>query len=97
MKYRNPLYKRKKNSYALEVSCAYCKTSMAIYAKAGRGNLIKMQVPRIIESEVDLKNIKGQLLCINCKEELAKTGTYNGNIALWVVRGKINTKRLNNY
>ncbi len=68
-----------------------------MYEKIGKGNLIKMQVPRIIESEIDLQNNKGHLRCPTCKMVLARKGTYNEAVTYWVVRGKINTKRLSNY
>lgn len=99
IRYKNPYYKKPKNTYALEVSCLHCKTPIAIYAKGGKGNLIKMQVPRIVESEMDIKRsaIAGQLVCHNCGEELARQGEYNGNVTFWILRGNIATKRLDGY
>ncbi|MGO1469557.1 MAG: hypothetical protein ACTHW2_06020 [Tissierella sp.] len=97
MLYKNPLYRKKRNTYPLQVSCGHCKTSIAIYAKGGKGNLIKMQLPRIIESQIDLKRNKGHLRCTNCRRELARKGAYNENITYWIIRGKVNTKRLDNY
>ena len=97
MRYKNPHYKKNRNTHALEVSCGHCKKPVAVYAKGGKGNLIKMQIPRIIESEIDLENDKGHLLCPNCKRELARKGVYNENITYWIIRGKVNTKRLDNY
>lgn len=94
MKYKNPYYKKLKNTFLLEVSCGHCKTPILIYEKTGRGNLIKMQIRRIKEAEVDLDNYKGHLYCINCGEELAKVGTYRDRRAYWSVRGKINTKKI---
>ena len=70
---------------------------MVIYAKGGKGNLIKLQVPRIIASEVNFEKLEGNLLCSNCNEELARKGIYNGNVTYWIIRGKVNSKRLNNY
>lgn len=78
----------------LEVSCGRCKTPVVMYEKAGKGNLIKMQIARIIESEIDLKKHKGHLICPSCKMELARRGTYRNNIAYWTIRGRINTKRI---
>ncbi len=97
MKYKNPKYRKRRNTFPLEVSCGTCKTPVLIYAKGGKGNLIKLQVHRIIESEVNLAEHEGHLLCSNCREELAKKGTYNGNEAYWIIRGKVNSRRLNNY
>lgn len=93
MKYKNPYYKRLKNTYLLEVSCGHCKTPMVVYEKAGKGNLIKMQIHRIKEAQVDLESHKGHLCCLNCGEELAKEGTYRNRLTYWVVRGKINTRQ----
>ncbi|SMB91528.1 conserved hypothetical protein [Desulfonispora thiosulfatigenes DSM 11270] len=97
MKYKNPKYRKRRNTFPLEVSCGNCKKPMVIYEKGGKGNLVKMQVPRIIESDVNLEGYEGHLLCSNCKEELARKGTYNENITYWIIRGKVNTKRLTNY
>lgn len=97
MKYKNVIYKKKKNTKPLEVLCGHCKTPILIYEKAGNGNLIKLQVHRIIESEFDLKTHKGHLRCFNCNEELANRGTYKGRLAYFVIRGQINSKRLDNY
>lgn len=92
--YKNPMYKKKKNTHNLEVSCGHCKTPVVIYEKYGKGNLIKMQLPRIVKCIINLENHKGHLTCPNCKEELARQGTYNGNLTYWAIRGKINTKRI---
>ena len=97
MKYKNKIYKKKKNTVPLEVSCGHCKTRILIYEKAGNGNLIKLQEHRIIESEFDLEKHKGNLFCINCKEELANRGTYNNRLTYFIIRGQINSKRLDNY
>lgn len=95
MKYKNPNYRKKRNTFPLEVSCGNCKTPMVIYAKGGKGNLIKLQVPRIIAAEINLEKHEGNLYCSNCNEELAKKGSYNGNVTYWVIRGKVNSRRLN--
>lgn len=97
MWHKNPLHRKRRNTHPLEVSCGQCKTPVVIYEKGGKGNLIKMQLPRIIESKVDLKNHKGHLLCPNCGEELARRGTYKENLTYWIVRGRVNTRVLNNY
>lgn len=94
MRYKNSRYRRPKNTFPLEVSCAHCKTPVVIYAKEGKGNLLKLQFSRIIESEMNLEKHAGSLVCFNCEEELAKKGTYKGRIAYWTIRGKINTRRM---
>jgi len=95
VKYKNPKYRKRRNCFPLEVSCGNCKTPIVIYAKGSKGNLIKLQLPRIIESELDLEKLEGNLFCTNCKEELARKGNYNGNVTYWIIRGKVNSKRLN--
>lgn len=97
MKYKNFLHKKSKNTFPLEVVCGYCKTPVLMYEKSGNGNLIKLQEHRIIESEFDLKNHKTHLYCLKCKEKLANKGVYNGNITYFVIRGKINSKKSDNY
>lgn len=56
-----------------------------------------MQFHLIIESVIDIENNTGHLECPNCKMELAKRGTYKGRDSYWINRGKVNTKRLDNY
>lgn len=51
MWHKNPIHRKRRNTYPLEVSCGQCKTPVVIYEKGGKGNLIKMQLPRIIESK----------------------------------------------
>lgn len=55
-----------------------------------------MQLLRIIESEMDLEKLEGHLICPYCKTELARKGVYRNNIAYWTIRGRINTKMLDN-
>ena len=97
MKYKNYSYKKSKNIFPLEVSCGNCKTPILTYEKGGKGNLIKLQQHRIIESEFNLKTHENHLYCLNCKEQLANRGTYNGRLTYFIIRGKINSKRLDNY
>lgn len=94
MKYKNPKYRKRRNTFPLEVSCGKCKTPALIYEKGSKGNLLKLQIHRIIASEVNLEEHEGHLLCSNCKEELSKKGTYDGNVTYWIIRGKVNSKRL---
>lgn len=97
MKYKNPKYRKRRNTFPLEVSCGNCKTPMLIYAKGSKGNLLKLQLPRIIASEVNLAEHEGHLFCINCQQELAKRGHFDGNVTYWIIRGRVNSRRLNNY
>ena len=97
MKYKNPYHKKGKNTFTLEVSCGHCKSPILRYEKAGKGNLIKLQEHRIIESVVDLEKQEGHLYCPNCKEQLANKGSYSGRLTYFVIRGKINSKRLDYY
>ena len=97
MQYKNPHHKKRKNTHALEVSCGKCKKPVAIYQKAGKGNLIKMMVSRVVEAEVDLENLEGHFSCPKCGLELARKGKHENKLAFWIIRGKINYKRLDNY
>lgn len=97
MKYKNPLHKKGKNTFPLEVVCGNCKTPMLIYEKAGKGNLIKLQSHRIIESAFNLETHKGHLKCISCKETLANRGVHKGNLTYFIIRGMVNSRRLDNY
>lgn len=96
MKYKNPSHKKAKNTFTLEVICGHCKTPILLYEKAGKGNLIKLQEHRIISSVFDLKAHEDHLYCPNCKEQLANKGTYNGRLTYFVIRGKINSRKLDN-
>ena len=79
------------------MSCGKCKMPVAVYEKGGKGNLIKMQVPRIIESEIKLPVHEGHFTCPSCGMLLARKGKYNDNLTYWIVRGRVNTRKLNNY
>ena len=97
MKYKNPVFKKTKNGFPLEVVCGHCKTPILVYEKGGNGNLIKLQFYRIIESEFDLREHQGQLECINCGEILANRGDFHGNLTYFLLRGQVNDKKLRNY
>ena len=97
MKYKNLRHKKSKNTFPLEVSCGHCKDPIVIYEKGGKGNLIKLQAHRIIESEFDLETHQGHLYCLNCHEILANRGMYREKLTYFIVRGQINIKKLRNY
>lgn len=97
LKYKNKKFRRSKNTHALEVSCGHCKEAVIVYEKGGQGNLIKMQAPRIIESAVDLVNLKGHLHCPACDELLARKGVYRDRLTYWIVRGQVNTREISGY
>lgn len=97
MKYKNSLHKKSKNTFPLEVTCGKCKTPILMYEKGGKGNLIKLQGHRIIESQFDLETHEGHLYCIKCNEPLANRGVYRGRRTYFVIRGMINSKKVNNY
>ncbi len=97
MKFKNFSYKKNKNTFPLRVICGLCKAPILIYEKGGNGNLIKLQEHRIIESEFELSNNKSHLYCVNCKEKLANRGSYDGRLTYFIIRGKVNSRRLDNY
>ena len=94
MKYSNPYYRKIKNTYPLLVSCQHCKQAIALYQKRGRGNLIKLQVPRIIEAEFDLTTLANALLCPNCQQQLGSLADYRGNPTYFLLRGMTHSKRV---
>lgn len=97
MKYKNYSFKRNKKTYPLEVVCGHCKKPILIYEKGGKGNLIKLQKHRIIESQFNLDTHQNHLHCLYCNEQLANRGSHNGGLTYFIIRGKVNSKRLNNY
>lgn len=97
MKFRNTNWRKSRNTHFLEVLCGNCKIPILIYEKGGQGNLIKLQSHKIVESAVDLFTNEGHLHCPNCNEELANSGTYNDRLTYFVIRGKINSKKIDNY
>ncbi|MBG9982478.1 hypothetical protein HZY86_05060 [Aerococcaceae bacterium DSM 111020] len=94
MQFKNPNLKKKNKLYPLEVSCAHCKTPAAIYLKGGNGGLIKMQLHRIQEAEVNIFKLEGAWHCHVCDAQLANLSDYRGKPTYWVIRGQINTKKL---
>lgn len=97
MKYKNKFYRKQKKTFPLNVKCNHCKTPILVYAKGGHGNLIKLQLPRIIESNVDLRNLEGDLHCYHCDVKLANRGFHNNNLTFFIIRGQINSQRLHHY
>lgn len=69
--YKNPHYKKIRQSHILEIRCAYCKTFIAYYQKVGESNLVKMYNERIIEGSIDFSLYHGALYCPNCQEKIA--------------------------
>lgn len=94
MKYKNSTMRKVKNAQPLLVSCNLCKRELAVYQKGGRGNLIKLQVPRIVEAEFDLADLSNALLCPNCGTQLGSLSDYRGNPTYFLLRGLTTTKRL---
>ena len=54
MIYANPRYKEVQGNHTLVISCAYCKTDIAVYQKVGKGGLLRMYVERIVKGSIDL-------------------------------------------
>ncbi len=92
MKYKNPYYKKIKNSRNLTVLCGYCKSELCNYQKIGKGNLINMYVERIVNMNFNLES-KG-LRCPYC-EELIAIRKFNNNRSkdsFKMIRGTYNLK-----
>ena len=69
--YKNPNCKRVRGSHLLEVTCAYCKSFIALYQKVGESNFVKMYNDRIIEGSIDFSQYHGALFCPNCGKQIA--------------------------
>lgn len=67
----NPYYKNIRRSFLLMVRCGQCKNDVAIYQKVGRGNVLRMYVPRIVKCAVDLTSLPNRLDCPNCEQHIA--------------------------
>lgn len=68
---KNPYQKDIRRSFLLMIRCGQCKEDFAKYQKVGRGNVLRMYVPRIIECAVDLTSLPNQLNCPNCGQHIA--------------------------
>ncbi len=97
MKYKNPTMRKFKNTHPLLVSCNLCKTPLLVYQKGGKGNLIKLQFPRIIESEFDLEQMGKGLFCIKCGEQLGSLSEFDGNPTYYLIRGLTHSKNMQHY
>lgn len=94
MKYKNPTMRKIKNTYPLLVSCNHCKTPLLLYQKGGKGNLIKIQRDRIIESEFEIDQMGNALHCIHCGEHLGSLRDYSGVPSYFLLRGMVNAKKV---
>lgn len=94
MRYKNPYMRKIKNTHLLLVSCNLCKTPLLIYQKGGRGNLIKIQTDRIVESEFDIDKMGNGLHCINCGNHLGSLRDYFGVPSYFLIRGMVNSRRM---
>lgn len=95
MIYQNPNYKKVRGSRTLLILCGYCKTDIALYQKVGKGSLLRMHIPRIIKSSVDLSQKPQELICPNCKKLLATKITFRKDKEAYkMIRSTYNTKEL---
>lgn len=97
MKYKNPKMRKIKNTRPLLVSCSLCGSELLTYQKGGKGNLIKIQFPRIVESNVILDEEEKGFFCPGCREQLGSLRDYRGNPTYYLIRGLTRTKELNHY
>ncbi|NLX71422.1 MAG: hypothetical protein GX024_11160 [Clostridiales bacterium] len=95
--YKNPDYKKVKNSFILLVSCGYCKTDIAEYQKVGKGNLLRMYTDRIIKGSIDWSKKPKSLYCPNCGKLLATRIMLKkkNKEAYKMIRSTYNTRRVN--
>ena len=97
MPYKNPSPGKIKNAHPLLVTCMQCKHDLCVYWKVGRGNLIKLQIHRIIESAYDFGRRDNALLCPHCQEQLGSLSEHKGRSCYFLHRGRVQTKRLQHY
>ncbi len=97
MKYMNPNMRKTKNTHPLKVSCNSCKQPILIYQKGGKSNLIKLQFPRIIESEFPLDPEQKGLFCPFCHKQLGSLRDFEGNPTYYLIRGLTNSQRMGYY
>lgn len=94
--FKNPYQKEIRKSFLLKISCGQCKEEFAVYQKVGRGNVLRMYVPRITECAVDLASLPQKLYCPHCKQHIAdrielKEGSQ---IAYRMKRSSFNTSEI---
>ena len=97
MKYKNPYMRKIKNTHPLLVICSHCRKEILVYQKGGRGNLIKLQRDRIIESNIDLSILDNALTCPNCDRKLGSLTEFNGIETYYLDRGMTHSKKLGYY
>lgn len=92
----NPYQKNIRGSFLLNVRCGQCKEDFALYQKVGRGNILRMYVPRIIKCAVDLHLLPNRLECPNCGQPIADKIELNnqGKIAYRMNRSSYNTQEI---
>lgn len=67
----NPYQKDIRRSFLLMIRCGQCKEDFAVYQKVGRGNVLRMYVPRIVTCAVDLTSLPNRLNCPKCGQHIA--------------------------
>ncbi|MGX7092979.1 hypothetical protein [Hutsoniella sourekii] len=91
MKYKNPYYKKIKNSRPLMIRCGACKKDLFKYQKIGVGNLKRMHLPRIIDSEINLQDPPQDLACPQCGHLMGHLVSLPNNLAYRMLKGHFNS------
>lgn len=93
---KNPYQREVRKSFLLMIRCGQCKEDFALYQKVGRGNVLRMYVPRIIECVIDLTSLPGRLYCPNCGQHIADLIELkeSGKIAYRMERSSFNTQEI---
>jgi len=83
IKFKNDKYKKSRGGYSrlLDISCEKCKEHICFYQKDGPGNLRRMYLDRIIDSQVsltrkDLSCSKNHLLGVKIIYEKENRSAY---------------------
>ena len=92
MKYQNKNAVNVRNSFEMIISCGPCKKDLMRYQKQGVGNLLRIHLPRILESEVDINTIDS-LICPKCNKHLGDVIDIDNHKAIRVRRGYVHTRR----
>jgi len=71
----------------VDVSCARCKTTLFLYRKGGKGNLLKCFKERIVKDHT-----VQACICPGCGSEFARDTLIRGTPAFKIIGGKVVSK-----
>ncbi|MBP2026139.1 hypothetical protein [Peptoniphilus stercorisuis] len=94
MIYKNPYFKKYKNSNLMIINCSNCKNEIIKYQKVGAGALINIYIERIISSSFKINFNENGLFCPICNNQIASriNSKKSKDPAYRMFRGKFNTR-----